>query len=160
MNDEVKSRRLHRSSFIVLRSSFAFMRRPERVAEQVREEIVQIVGYELEDPRVASVTVTDVRMSDNLREAKIFVTVMGTDAEALKALRALQNAAPYVRRQLATNLSLRHAPQINFVRDIIEERAARVDGLLREITHDDSPAPEDTSAPQAAAEEGETKDEG
>jgi ribosome-binding factor A len=134
----------------------AFMRRPERVAEQVREEIVQIVGYELEDPRVASVTVTDVRMSDNLREAKIFVTVMGTDAEALKALRALQNAAPYVRRQLATNLSLRHAPQINFVRDTIEERAARVDDLLREITHDDSPAPADTSV-EASAEEGDSE---
>jgi ribosome-binding factor A len=83
---------------------------------------------------------------------------MGTDAEALKALRALQNAAPYVRRQLATNLSLRHAPQINFVRDIIEERAARVDDLLREITHD-SPAPADTSV-GASAEEGETRDEG
>ena len=109
------------------------MRRPEKVAEQVREEIAQIVGYELDDPRVAMVTVTDVRMSDNLREARVFVTVSGTDDEALAALKALRKAAPYVRRQLAFNLSLRHAPDIHFIRDTVEEKAARVDELLREI---------------------------
>ena len=116
------------------------MRRPERVAEQVREEIVQIVGYELDDPRLTMVTVTDVRMAENLRDAKIFVTVAGTDEDAAKALKALQKAAPYVRRQLATALNLRHAPQLNFVRDAVEERAARVDSLLEEIRHDAPPA--------------------
>ena len=132
------------------------MRRPERVAEQVREEIAQIVGFELEDPRLTMVTVTDVRMSENLRDAKVFVLVAGTDEEATKALRALQRAAPYVRRQLAANLSLRHAPQLNFVRDTVEERAARVEDLLREISHD-GPAPQEVAAVE---EEGETKDEG
>ena len=131
------------------------MRRPERVAEQVREEIVQIVGFELDDPRVASVTVTDVRMSANLRDANVYVMVEGTDEEATKALRALQKAAPYVRRQLATSLNLRHAPAINFVRDTIEERAARVENLLHEISHDTRPAPD-----AEGAQEGEAKDEG
>ena len=130
------------------------MRRPERVAEQVREEIAQIVGYELEDPRLTMVTVTDVRMSENLRDAKVYVLVSGTDEEAAKALRALQHAAPYVRRQLAVELNLRHAPQLNFVRDTVEERAARVEDLLREITHE---APADEAA---AGEEGEMRDEG
>jgi ribosome-binding factor A len=125
------------------------MRRPEKVAEQVREEIAQIVGYELEDPRVTMVTVTDVRMSDNLREARVFVTVSGTDDEALNALKALRKAAPYVRRQLAFNLSLRHAPDIHFIRDTVEEKAARVDELLREIVPTlppDSPAADDADA--------------
>jgi ribosome-binding factor A len=131
------------------------MRRPEKVAEQVREEIAQIVGYELEDPRVTMVTVTDVRMSDNLREARVFVTVSGTDDEALNALKALRKAAPYVRRQLAFNLSLRHAPDIHFIRDTVEEKAARVDELLREIV----PAlpPETPAADDADAEIGEEK---
>jgi ribosome-binding factor A len=137
------------------------MRRPEKVAEQVREEIAQIVGYELDDPRVAMVTVTDVRMSDNLREARVFVTVSGTEDEALNALKALRKAAPYVRRQLAFNLSLRHAPDIHFIRDTVEEKAARVDELLREIVPTlppDSP----TAADGADAETGEenTRDEG
>src|SRR5918912_1494052 len=117
------------------------MRRPEKVAELVREEIVQIVGYELEDPRVAGVAVTDVRMSENLREARVYVTVEGDDSEAAQAMRALSHAAPYVRRQLATSLSLRHAPQIFFVRDTVEERANRVDQLLGEIAAHESPDP-------------------
>jgi ribosome-binding factor A len=129
------------------------MRRPEKVAEQVREEIAQIVGYELDDPRVAMVTVTDVRMSDNLREARIFVTVAGTEDEALVALKALRKAAPYVRRQLAFNLSLRHAPDIHFIRDTVEEKAARVDELLREIV---PTLPPDTAG-GADAEIGEEK---
>jgi ribosome-binding factor A len=129
------------------------MRRPEKVAEQVREEIAQIVGYELDDPRVAMVTVTDVRMSENLREARIFVTVSGTEEEALTALKALRKAAPYVRRQLAFNLSLRHAPDIHFIRDTVEEKAARVDELLREIV---PTLPPDT-ANGADAEIGEEK---
>jgi ribosome-binding factor A len=131
------------------------MRRPEKVAEQVREEIAQIVGYELDDPRVTMVTVTDVRMSDNLREARVFVTVAGTDDEALSALKALRKAAPYVRRQLAFNLSLRHAPDIHFIRDTVEEKAARVDELLREIV---PTLPPDT-ADGADAEIGEEKEQ-
>jgi ribosome-binding factor A len=128
------------------------MRRPEKVAELVREEIVQIVGYELEDPRVAGVTVTDVRMSENLREARVYVTVAGDDdGEAAKAMRALGNAAPYVRRQLATSLSLRHAPQIFFVRDTVEERANRVDQLLTEIAHE-PPNPGDAAAGERGEE--------
>jgi len=126
------------------------MRRPEKVAEQVREEIAQIVGYELDDPRVAMVTVTDVRMSDNLREARVFVTASGTDDEALNALKALRKAAPYVRRQLAFNLSLRHAPEIHFIRDIVEEKAARVDDILRRIVY--APQPEAASSDDESAE--------
>ena len=131
------------------------MRRPERVGEQLREEIVQIVGYELEDPRVAMVTVTDVRMSENLREARVYFTVAGTDEEARAALKALNHAAPYVRRQLASELSLRHAPQIFFIRDTVEEKAARVDALLQELRNDSPPPPE-----AAVGEEGEMRDEG
>lgn len=109
------------------------MRRPERVADMLREEVAQIVGYELDDPRVTMVTVTDVRVSDNLRDARVFVTVMGTEDEANAALAALRHAAPYVRRQLGASLGLRHTPEIHFVRDTVEEKGARVDQLLEEL---------------------------
>ena len=118
------------------------MRRPEKVAELVREEIAQIVGYELEDPRVAMVTVTEVRMSENLREARVYVTVSGTDREAAVALRALEHAAPYVRRQVAMELNLKRAPEIHFVRDTVEEKATRVDALLTELEREHAPATE------------------
>src|ERR1044071_3947310 len=110
-----------------------FMRRPERVADMLREEIMQIVGYELEDPRVQAVTVTDVRLSDNLRDASVYVLVEGSEDEIVAALSALRHAAPYVRKQVGFALQLRHTPEIHFVRDTVEERGARVDKLLQGI---------------------------
>jgi ribosome-binding factor A len=112
------------------------MRRPERVAELLQEEIAQIVGFELEDPRVAGVTVTEVRVSDNLRDARVFVMVSGDEAEHKAALEALRRASTYVRKQLGLSLSLRHTPQLHFVRDTVEEKGARVDQLLEEIKHE------------------------
>ena len=109
------------------------MRRPERVADMLREEITQIVGYELEDPRVQSVTVTDVRVSENLRDASVYVLVEGAEEEILAALTALRHAAPYVRKQVGFALNLRHTPEIHFVRDTVEERGARVDRLLEQL---------------------------
>lgn len=128
------------------------MRRPERVAEMLREEISEIVGFELEDPRVAMVTVTDVRLSDNLRDARVYVLVEGSEDEAAKALVALRHAAPYVRKQLGFALSLRHTPEIHFVRDTVEEQAARVDQLLQEIGHSEQQVRQDS------IEEGEISD--
>jgi ribosome-binding factor A len=109
------------------------MRRPERLAETLREEITEIVGYELEDPRLLSVTVTDVIVSPNLRDAKVFVLVEGAEGEIREALKALQHAAVYVKQQVALNLNLRYAPHLHFVRDTVEERANRIEELIGEI---------------------------
>lgn len=109
------------------------MRRPERLAETLREEIIEIVGFELEDPRVQSVTVTDVQVADNLRDAKIFVTIEGSEAEIASALGALQHAASYIRQQIALNLNLNHAPRLHFARDVVGEKAARVEELLETL---------------------------
>ncbi|MGB7921812.1 MAG: 30S ribosome-binding factor RbfA [Pyrinomonadaceae bacterium] len=130
-----------------------FMRRPERVADMLREEITQIVGYELEDPRVAMVTVTDVRVSDNLRDASVYVTVAGDETEIKTALVALRHAAPYVRKQVGISLNLRHTPEIHFVRDTVEEQGVRVDQLLAEIEHG-------WKSQDSSAESTERKDEG
>ena len=107
------------------------MRRPERLAEVLRGEITEIVGYELDDPRLLSVTVTDVRVSDNLRDAKIFVTVQGTEEEIKAALKALQHASTFIRQQVALNLDLRHAPHLNFARDTVEENALRIEEVIQ-----------------------------
>lgn len=121
------------SSLIPPPSSFREMRRPERVADIVREEISQIVGFELEDPRLTMVTVTDVKISDNLRDARVYVTVAGDEREHQAALNALRHAAPYVRKQLGLSLNLPRTPEIHFVRDRIEEQGERVDHLLFQI---------------------------
>jgi len=113
------------------------MHRTERIADTLREEIAQIVGYELEDPRLITVTVTDVRVADDLRDASVYVTVQGDEQEHQLALKALEHAAPYVRRQLGFSMNLRHTPVLHFIRDTVEEQAARVDALLEEIGKED-----------------------
>jgi ribosome-binding factor A len=110
------------------------MRRPERLAEALREQITEIVGYEMDDPRLQAVTVTDVRVSENMRDAKVFVVVQGDESEIRAAFKALQNAATFVRQQVALSLDLRHAPHINFMRDTVEENAVRVDNLIQHLT--------------------------
>ena len=134
------------------------MRRPEQLAEVLREEVSQIVGYELDDPRVASVTVTDVRVSENLRDASVYVTAEGTEAEKAAAMKALQKAAPYVRRQLGIALNLKYTPELHFVRDTVEEAAARVEALLSEIKTESqaepSPSPDEEGAGEQRKDEG------
>ena len=109
------------------------MRRPERLAEALKVEIAEVVGFELDDPRLLSATVTDVKVADDLRDAKVYVLVSGTEPEINKAFKALRSAATFVRQQVAMNLDLRHAPLLHFVRDTAEENAARVNEILATI---------------------------
>ena len=109
------------------------MRRKERVAEIILEEITQIVGYELEDPRLSMVTVTDVKLSSDKRDARVYVTISGDESEHKLALNALKHAAPYVRKQLGLSLNLPRIPELHFVRDRVEEEGERVDQLLQQI---------------------------
>ena len=112
------------------------MHRTERTADTLKEEIAQIVSFELEDPRLTMVTVTDVRLSADKRAARVYVTIVGDEAEHKSALAALKHAAPYVRKQLGLALNLPRTPEIHFVRDRVEEEGERVDQLLQEIERD------------------------
>jgi|ERR1700730_8199995 len=109
------------------------MHRPERVADLLLEEISQIVGYELQDPRLATVTVTDVRVGANLRTARVYVTVAGNEEDNKAALAALRHAATYVRKEIGLSLNIPHVPELHFVRDLVEEEGERVDQLLARI---------------------------
>ncbi len=120
----------------------------------LRVEIAQIVGYDLEDPGLTMVTVTDVRVSENLRDARVYVTVLGDESEHQSAMAALRHAAPYVRKQLGFALSLRHTPEIHFVRDTVEEQGARVDELLAEIEHTRESQDSRESSPEERKDEG------
>lgn len=111
------------------------MRRPERLGEALREEIAEVVGYGLDDPKVETVTVTDVKVSDDLRDAKVYVLVEGDEGEKKEAMKTLQHAAIFVRQQVAMNLSLRHVPHLHFARDTAEENAARIGDILADITN-------------------------
>ena len=110
------------------------MRRPERFAVALKEEISEVVGFELDDPRLGSVTVTDVVVASDLRDANVFVLVRASEDEVEKALKTLNHASAFVRQQVAMNLELRHVPHIHFMRDTAEENASRVSDILDDLT--------------------------
>jgi ribosome-binding factor A len=82
------------------------------------------------------VTVTDVRLSENLRDAQVFVIVAGNEEEHRVALTALRHAAPFIRKQLSLSLNLPRTPEIHFVRDTVEEHGERVDRLLQQLARE------------------------
>jgi ribosome-binding factor A len=110
--------------------------RPIRVAEQIRQEIIPIVEYELNDSRIGFVTVTDVEVTPDLKLAKIFVSVMPSEKDNEKekeiSLQALNHAAGYIRRELGARLRLRYTPQLSFLYDHSIERGNRIEELLKE----------------------------
>jgi len=112
--------------------------RHERVAEEIRHEVSAMLAGELKDPRLAGlVTVTEVRVSPDLKQARIYVSVMGTQAEQTSALQGLAAAAGYVRHELTERLQMRRAPEVHFVLDHTEEYGQRIEELLRQTKKTD-----------------------
>lgn len=108
--------------------------RPEKVAHRMRREVAEILQQRLRDPRLsAMVSVTDVEVSHDLSFAKIYVTVLGDETERERTMKALANAAGFVRRELGSRLGLREVPEVRFLYDDSLDRGARVDELLRRI---------------------------
>ena len=105
-------------------------RRAERLAEQIKEELTLIIGGEVEDPRVEAVTVTAAKLSADLRTAKIYVSVLGTEDEVKGTLAALGRARGFIRHQLGIVLRMKHTPELHFVYDDADVRAARIEELL------------------------------
>jgi ribosome-binding factor A len=102
-----------------------------RVAEAVREELAELIGFELDDPRLLGVEVTEVQVSHDARHASIKVAIRGEERGQNKALAALDHASGYLRRELASRLQLRHVPELHFERDKNPDVESRVDFLLR-----------------------------
>ena len=120
-------------------------RRADRVAEAIREEVATALIGGAKDPRIVGfVTVTAVEVTADLRHAKVFVSVMGTDAERAQTLEGLDASAPEMRARLASALRLRHAPESAFQNDPSGERAARIDPLLAQVK--DAAKPRDGDA--------------
>lgn len=105
-------------------------RRPERVAEMIREEITELIEGELADPRIGLAAVTEVNLAPEMRVAHIFVTVAGSEAEQQRSLEGLIAARGYLKAEVASRLQLRKMPELRFELDKSEERQARLDQLL------------------------------
>ncbi|MDR3270799.1 MAG: 30S ribosome-binding factor RbfA [Peptococcaceae bacterium] len=113
--------------------------RAYRLAESLKEDISQIIREDLKDPRVGFVTVTSVEVAEDLSQAKVYVSVLGSMADAQASLKALNGAAGFVRSEVAKRIRLRYAPEIVFRYDPSIERGAHIAQLLREVGNDGEP---------------------
>ena len=108
--------------------------RSDRVAAAIREEVANVLAEGVKDPRVtALVTVTGVEMTRDLRHAKVFVSIMGEDSQRASTIEGLTSVQGFLRSRLARSLSLRVAPEVQFVMDESVARAARIETLLNQI---------------------------
>lgn len=109
--------------------------RSQRVASQLQRELADLIRSELKDPRLGWITVNDVEVSRDLGVARIYVSTL--EAQQLEAnLEALQNAAPFLRRELGKRLHVRTIPELRFYKDTSVERGQRLDELLGQIAKD------------------------
>ena len=116
--------------------------RPERVAEQIRMEIAEILQRDLKDPRVGLATCTRVQVSGDLKVAKIYVSVLGAAEDQKRTMAALEGASGFVRRLLWQRLRLRASPEVRFTFDPSVEYGIRLEKLIQETranAPDDSP---------------------
>jgi ribosome-binding factor A len=104
--------------------------RVRRHAERVRELVAQVVRTQIKDPRVGMITITDSRITPDLREATVFYTVLGDAAEREGTAAALASARGLLRSTVGKALGLRHAPTLTFVLDEMPEHAKHIDDLL------------------------------
>ena len=108
--------------------------RPERVSDEIRRRLTDLISRELKDPRVSFLSsITRVEMSPDLRYAKVFVSVLGTPQEQQDTIAALKHAAGFLRHELGADLRLRHTPELQFVIDHSIEEGDRVLRLIREV---------------------------
>jgi ribosome-binding factor A len=111
--------------------------RSRRVGDQIQRTLSELLRREVRDPRLGSVTLTDVRVSQDLSYAKVFYSVLGGAKDAALTQEILDDAATLLRGRLGRALGLRHAPEIRFEPDKLIEEGARMSALIREAVTSD-----------------------
>jgi ribosome-binding factor A len=119
-------------------------RRADRVAEAIREEVASFLTRGAKDPRLSGlITVTAVDVTQDLRRAVVFVSVLGSDEEQGETFDGLESAARHIRTLVAKRVRLRFAPELEFRKDQSIERATRIEALLSGLREKEKPASED-----------------
>ncbi|ABO66493.1 MULTISPECIES: 30S ribosome-binding factor RbfA [Geobacillus] len=111
--------------------------RATRVGEQMKKELSDIIGRKLKDPRIGFVTVTDVRVTGDLQQAKVYISVFGDDEQRENTLKALEKAKGFIRSEIGQRIRLRKTPEILFEIDETIEYGSRIERLIRQISDED-----------------------
>jgi ribosome-binding factor A len=122
--------------------------RPERVAQMVQHLLGELFARGMRDPRIGLVTITDVKMSPDLREARVYWTVHGDPDQRKHTAKGLEKARGFLRREIGIELKLRVTPDLHFTYDEAIDRGERIEQLIRQMhdeertRHPEAPVPE------------------
>lgn len=113
-------------------------KRSDRVGDLIKEEIASMVLHgDIKDPRIGFVTITHVKMTPDLKEAKVYFSQIGSEEDIKKSKNGLNNASGYIRRNLAKRVSLRHIPTVTFEFDDSLQYSDRIEKVIKEIKEGD-----------------------
>lgn len=107
--------------------------RASRVAEQMKKELGDIITRKIKDPRVGFVTITDVEVTGDLQQAKVYISVLGSEEERQDTLVGLTKAKGFIRSEIGKRIRLRKTPELSFDMDETMEQGNRIEALLRQL---------------------------
>jgi ribosome-binding factor A len=113
--------------------------RPDRVGEAIRDELSQLIARQVHDPGIGFITLTRVSVTPDLQAARVFYTSMGDDKAQQETARALERAAPFLRRQLGSRIRLRRVPELAFFYDKSIAHTDRIEQILQDLKRDKPP---------------------
>ncbi|MCQ6274138.1 30S ribosome-binding factor RbfA [Bacillus sp. V3B] len=112
--------------------------RANRVGEQMKKELGEIIGRKMKDPRIGFVTVTDVQVTGDLQQATVYISVLGDEKQRENTLIGLAKAKGFIRSEIGQRIRLRKTPEILFEFDESIDYGNRIDTLLHQIHHDEN----------------------
>jgi ribosome-binding factor A len=112
--------------------------RATRIGEQMKKELSDIIGRKLKDPRIGFVTVTDVRVTGDLQQAKVYITVLGDEEQRQNTLKGLAKAKGFIRSEIGQRIRLRKTPEIYFEIDESIDYGNRIESLIRKISQENT----------------------
>jgi len=112
--------------------------RARKLADQISQIVAEMLERRIKDPRLGFVTVTEARLTNDLREATVFYTVYGSDQERTDTAMALASATGIIRSEVGRQIGLRHTPSLEFVADALPDSAQRIEDLVTQAKHADA----------------------
>ncbi|MFJ7309031.1 30S ribosome-binding factor RbfA [Peribacillus frigoritolerans] len=117
--------------------------RSNRVGEQMKKELSEIIGRKIKDPRIGFVTVTDVAVTGDLQQATVYISVLGDQEQREKTLQGLAKAKGFMRSEIGQRIRLRKTPELFFEFDESVDYGNRIESLISQINSEDKPAEKD-----------------
>lgn len=124
--------------------------RPDRVGDQLRQELAELIAREVHDPGIGFLTLTHVKLTPDLQQARVYYTTIGDDTQRKETSRALGRATPFLRRQVGRRLRLKHVPELEFLFDETIERQDRIERIILDLQAERTENPQ-LSDPSAEA---------